>query len=109
VPPLSEAAFVFRQDPEAELDLVGTLVRALPLDTTVVRADLTLSIDRIDGTVAGSLAFRSSMFERTSAQRVLDQLHTLLTVALADRECRASFPYEARPNEQVVISPVICQ
>jgi outer membrane usher protein len=31
------------------------------------------------------------------------------TVTLLDRECRASFPYEARPNEQVVISPVICQ
>jgi outer membrane usher protein len=30
-------------------------------------------------------------------------------VTLLDRECRASFPYEARPNEQVVISPVICQ
>jgi outer membrane usher protein len=32
-----------------------------------------------------------------------------VTVTLLDRECRASFPYEARPNEQVVISPVICQ
>jgi outer membrane usher protein len=32
-----------------------------------------------------------------------------VTITLLDRECRASFPYEARPNEQVVISPVICQ
>jgi amino acid adenylation domain-containing protein len=96
VPPLSEAAFVFRQDPEAELDLVGTLVRALPLDSTVVRADLTLSVDRIDGTVAGSLAFRSSMFERTSAQRVLDQLHTLLAGALADPD----LPVDALPLDE---------
>jgi outer membrane usher protein len=32
-----------------------------------------------------------------------------VTITLLDRECRASFPYEARANEQVVISPVICQ
>ena len=38
----------------------------------------------------------------------LSALNTV-TVATLDRECRASFPYEARPNEQVVISSVICQ
>jgi outer membrane usher protein len=32
-----------------------------------------------------------------------------VTITLVDRECHASFPYEARPNEQVVISSVICQ
>jgi outer membrane usher protein len=32
-----------------------------------------------------------------------------VTIALLDRECHAAFPYEGRPNEQVVISSVICQ
>ncbi|MEA3088679.1 MAG: outer rane usher protein [Caballeronia sp.] len=32
-----------------------------------------------------------------------------VTVTMVDRECRASFNYEARPNEQVVISGVTCQ
>jgi outer membrane usher protein len=32
-----------------------------------------------------------------------------VTVALADSQCNASFPYAARPNEQVIISPVICR
>jgi outer membrane usher protein len=32
-----------------------------------------------------------------------------VTVAMVDRECHASFNYEARPNEQVVISGVTCQ
>jgi outer membrane usher protein len=32
-----------------------------------------------------------------------------VTIAMVDRECRASFNYEARPNEQVVISGVTCQ
>jgi len=96
VPPLSDAAFVFRQDPEATLDLVGTLVRALPLDSTVVRTDLTFTVDRIDWTVAGSLAFRTSMFERTSAQRILDQLRTLLAGALADPD----LPVDSLPLDE---------
>jgi outer membrane usher protein len=32
-----------------------------------------------------------------------------VTIAMVDRECSASFGYEARPNEQVVISDVTCQ
>ena len=32
-----------------------------------------------------------------------------VTIAMVDRECRASFGYEARPDEQVVISDVTCQ
>lgn len=32
-----------------------------------------------------------------------------VTIAMVDRECSASFAYEARPNEQVVISDVTCQ
>lgn len=32
-----------------------------------------------------------------------------VTVATVDGECRASFHYDPRPNEQVVISPVICR
>ena len=32
-----------------------------------------------------------------------------VTVSLIDSTCRASFPYSPRPNEQVVISSVICR
>jgi len=32
-----------------------------------------------------------------------------VTVTTADRECSASFHYDPRPNEQVVISPVVCR
>ena len=32
-----------------------------------------------------------------------------VTITMVDRECRASFGYEARPNEQVVISGVTCK
>jgi outer membrane usher protein len=32
-----------------------------------------------------------------------------VTITLLDRECHASFPYEAHENEQVLIPSVICQ
>lgn len=32
-----------------------------------------------------------------------------VTIAMVDRECRASFAYEPHPNEQVIISGVTCQ
>jgi len=32
-----------------------------------------------------------------------------VTVEMVDRECRASFHYAPQPNEQVLISPVICR
>jgi outer membrane usher protein len=31
-----------------------------------------------------------------------------VAIAMVDHECRASFAYEARPNEQVVIPGVTC-
>ena len=32
-----------------------------------------------------------------------------ITIAMVDRECSASFAYEARPNEQVIVPGVTCQ
>ena len=32
-----------------------------------------------------------------------------VTITMVDRECHASFGYQAHPNEQVVISGVACQ
>jgi hypothetical protein len=84
VPPLSDAAFVYRGRPEPTLDLAGADVRALPVPTTVVGADVTLTVDGVDPVVRGALAVRASMFERSSVRRILAQFHTLLAGALAD-------------------------
>ena len=114
VPPLSDVAFVYRSEPEARLDLPGAAVTPLCLDTTVVNADLTLTVDSVlsqpsrpdvpsqpshpdvDPVVRGSLAFRANMFERSSAQCVLDQLRTLLAGALADPD----LPVDALPLDK---------
>jgi outer membrane usher protein len=31
------------------------------------------------------------------------------TITLVNGQCQATFAYEPRPNEQVVISPVVCK
>lgn len=84
VPPLSDAAFVYRGRPEPELDLAGVDVRALPVTSTIVGADVTLIVDRADPVIRGALAVRASMFELSSAQRMVEQFRTLLAGALAD-------------------------
>jgi amino acid adenylation domain-containing protein len=62
--------------------LTGTEVRAVAVDRTTVTADVTLTVDQVDGAVTGSLAYRTSLFDPSSARQLLDQLHTVLTAAL---------------------------
>src|SRR5437016_4153074 len=48
------------------------------------RTDLTLTIETAEPTVSGFLECRASLFDPASAQRILEQLRTLLDAALAD-------------------------
>ncbi|TDV41042.1 non-ribosomal peptide synthetase [Actinophytocola oryzae] len=85
--PLVDALLVRGNPPE--LRLVGTAVREEVLKHTTVTTDLTLSVRGTgEGTVAGTLAYRASLFDAESAHRLLGQLHTLLAAAL-DRPDRA--------------------
>lgn len=78
--PLVDATLVSAARPE--LRLAGARVRAVPVDRCAVHTDVTLTVHQIDAAVAGSLAYRASLFDHDSARRLLDQLHTLLTAAL---------------------------
>lgn len=78
--PLVDATLVHAARPE--LRLAGTEVRAAPVDRCAVHTDVTLTVHQVGAAVAGSLAYRASLFDHDSARRLLDQLHTLLTAAL---------------------------
>jgi amino acid adenylation domain-containing protein len=78
--PLVDAVLVQETRPAPRL--TGTEVRAAAVDRTTVTADVTLTVDRVDGVVAGSLAYRASLFDPGSARQLIDQLHTVLTAAL---------------------------
>ena len=78
--PLVDALLVPAARPA--LCLAGTEVRAVAVDRTTVTADLTLTVHRVGDAVAGSLAYRASLFDPGSVRQLLDQLHTLLAAAL---------------------------
>lgn len=78
--PLVDALFVRARQPH--LRVPGTAVRALPVSPVGVRADLALTVHPVGNTIAGSLAYRASLFDSDSVHRLLDQLHTLLAAAL---------------------------
>ena len=93
--PLCDAMFVFPDAPEAELELAGTVVRRLPVHDGAARTDLTLTVERVEPSLTGSLEYRGSLFERESARLVVEQLRTLLAAALE----RPDTPVGALPLE----------
>jgi amino acid adenylation domain-containing protein len=95
--PLVDAMLVHSE--RLELRLAGARVRALPVDGCAVHTDLTLTVRRAGTAVAGSLAYRASLFDHDSAARLLDQLHTLLTAALD----RPGLPVDELPLEDPAV------
>lgn len=80
--PFCDAMFVLRE-PEAALELSGLEVRPRLLGTGTVGTDLTLTVDQVAPSVAGTLAFRDDLFGMEQASMVLAQLRVLLGAALA--------------------------
>ncbi|WP_410619980.1 non-ribosomal peptide synthetase [Amycolatopsis sp. cmx-8-4] len=77
--PFCDAVFVVRE-PAPPLRLAGTRAVRHPDRGGRSRADLTLTVDAGGGT--GALGYRTDVFEASSAELLLEQLRTLLTVAV---------------------------
>lgn len=86
--PQCDAMLVVREEPEAELALAGAVVLRHEVDTGSAATDLTLTVERFEDSVAGTLAYRDDLFESESAAVVLDQLRTLLVAALTAPDTR---------------------
>ena len=59
------------------------------------------------GQITGGESFVVGYDGRAYVKGLAAENAVILT--LDERECRASFAYEPHPNEQAVISPVICK
>ncbi len=77
--PFCDTVFVVR-DPAPPLRLAGTRAVRHPDRGGRSRADLTLAVDAGGGT--GALGYRTDVFEASSAELLLEQLRTLLAVAV---------------------------
>lgn len=81
--PLCDVLFSWSDEPAAPLHLAGAEVTELRVANGGTTADLSLRVERPAGSLAGTLTYRTALFERTSVERMVEQLHTLLTAALA--------------------------
>ncbi|MCK7622568.1 non-ribosomal peptide synthase/polyketide synthase [Streptomyces sp. RS10V-4] len=82
--PLFQAMVVLQNAPGAAMDLPGLQVSDIETDTHRAAFDLTLEFAEQDsGALHGLLTYPTDLFEAATAQRIADQLTTLLT-AVAD-------------------------
>ncbi len=102
--PMGDVMFVYRDAPEPELRLAGAAVRRLPDGGGSAATDLTLTVDRVEPSVTGSLEYRDSLFDKTSARLILGQLRTLLAAALRDPGATAGdLPLESPERVRVAV------
>ncbi|UGQ48158.1 non-ribosomal peptide synthetase [Massilia endophytica] len=83
--PLFQAMFAWQNTPARELALPG--LTQLPLAGArhqMAKFDLTLSLEEQGGRIAGGLEYATALFERSTIERFLEHLRTLLAAFAAD-------------------------
>ncbi|MYT31413.1 MULTISPECIES: AMP-binding protein, partial [unclassified Streptomyces] len=99
--PLFQAMVVLQNAPGATLDLPGLQIDDIEPDTHHAGFDLTLEFAEHDsGALHGLLTYNTDLFEAATAERIADQLSTLLT-ALADDPQRPLGALPLAPREEL--------
>jgi amino acid adenylation domain-containing protein/FkbM family methyltransferase len=89
--PLFQVLFVLQNVPNPPLNLEGLTLRSVELDTETAKFDLTLSMTETpDGCLAGSLEYKTTLFDRVRIKRMVQHLEVLLTGIVADPEQQLS-------------------
>ncbi|HEX5719380.1 MAG TPA: AMP-binding protein, partial [Thermoanaerobaculia bacterium] len=82
--PLFQVTLTLQNAPFAAVELPGLSLSPLPLDTGTAMFDLSLSLT--EGTGELALEYRTDLFERTTALRLLEHFRVLLDAAAEDPE-----------------------
>lgn len=102
--PLCEVSFRVREEPPP-LWLTGAAVQEERVDPGWILHDLALTVDSVRPVVAGSLSYRTSRFEESTARSILEQLHTLLSAGLAAPDTPvASLPLETGAQTRAALA-----
>ncbi|WP_163867071.1 non-ribosomal peptide synthetase, partial [Myxococcus eversor] len=81
--PLFQAMFVLQNTPRTELVLPGLTLRSVEVDADSAKFELSLSLTRTPDGYRGGLVFSTELFERSTAERLLAHLQSLLEGTLA--------------------------
>lgn len=82
--PLCDTMFVFHDQPRADLVLDGATAATRVVENGSAFTDLTLDVRLAGANLVGALEFRSALFDRAGAERLLSQFQMLLTAGLRD-------------------------
>ncbi len=88
--PLFQVMFAYLSDPMPPLRMPGLTASLQDLAPTVAKFDLTLSLHEWEGHLRGWLTYRTGLFEKATAARLVGWLRTLLEGAAADPSRRLS-------------------
>jgi len=88
--PLFQVVLVLQNTPKEMLDMPGLSVRPMMIEGQNVPFDLLLSIAQGPDGLTGSLGYSSDLFDRTTVERMLQHLETLLESIVKDPEQRLS-------------------
>ncbi|MDX3225293.1 non-ribosomal peptide synthetase [Streptomyces sp. ME19-01-6] len=92
--PLFQVMLVLQNAPRAEISLPGVRITGEPLDVGAVNFDLGFNLaerDPVAGRpagVAGTVEYRSDLFDRVTVERIVDRLRRLLEAVAADPTAR---------------------
>ncbi|WP_415835330.1 non-ribosomal peptide synthase/polyketide synthase, partial [Corallococcus soli] len=81
--PLVQAVFALQNAPTGELKAPGLTLRPVPVDNATARFDLGLLLHEAPDGLRGVLEYSTDLFERSTVERLLGHLRTLLDAVVA--------------------------
>jgi amino acid adenylation domain-containing protein len=82
--PLFQVMFAYQNYPAAQLDLLGLRVKAMDLQSTTAKFDLTLSLTEEAEGLTGFIEYSSDLFDRSTIARMARHWEILLRGIVAD-------------------------
>ncbi|MBV8199198.1 MAG: amino acid adenylation domain-containing protein, partial [Acidobacteria bacterium] len=82
--PLFQVMFALQTSPLGELRLPGLAATPVPLASRTAKFELALSLSAVGGGIAGTLEYKSELFDAATAERLLGHLGVLLEAAAGD-------------------------
>ncbi|HEY0640601.1 MAG TPA: MupA/Atu3671 family FMN-dependent luciferase-like monooxygenase [Pseudonocardiaceae bacterium] len=88
--PLFQAILILHNTPMPRLELAGLTLEGLDIDPGVAKLDLNMELREEPDGVRGFLEYNADLFDRSTVQRLADQLATLLADAVRAPDRRLS-------------------
>ena len=102
--PLFQVMFAWQNAPMPALEMGEMRLRPLPLEGETVQFELTLDLQEVGEQIEGTLGYNTDLFDRATAERLVEHLGVLLEAVAADAGCRVGrLPLLGEPERRQVL------